>query len=441
MSTKQFIPTFTTDENTRIYNHISNGWTGSTKVNINGKNWVITTLKRHTGVISTHCHTVKDEGNGAFSYAIFGHDNNESFYLNVLPKGTRATEKTIKEAHYKSLCLFDAKREANELPNNKEEYQIKIGQVFFTDGPGYDRLRRAVCEILPGDKYKTVLLDGSNIKHDSHVRPYSKKFGIGTYFNEGDVISEEQVNDLLITAHLNIKEREQKEAIKAAENVKISNEYKERGAALFAEHMPTGAVGVIIARYQIDESDAQTDYFGSKTSKTIILSFTTKQKEDFKELRAACLNCDIPEIKELANATEDMEHREKYTGGHGYYLGEWYTRTGWKIQKETYTRLEHWHQTAGAEGCFYAFKKEAENKATAQTETVSNTGNIEILDYSDRAVAVFGETKPVKDLLKQLGGRFNPGLTHPQTGQRVAGWVFSIKNKEAIIKELQTKGY
>lgn len=52
--------------------------------------------------------------------------------------------------------------------------------------------------------------------------------------------------------------------------------------------------------------------------------------------------------------------------------------------------------------------------------------NIQIVDYSDRAFAVIGETKPIKESLKALGGRFNPRL---KCG---AGWIFSNKRREKV---------
>lgn len=44
-----------------------------------------------------------------------------------------------------------------------------------------------------------------------------------------------------------------------------------------------------------------------------------------------------------------------------------------------------------------------------EVEAVTVEG-IEVVDYSEKAVAVFGDTKAVKDQLKELGGRFNPSL-------------------------------
>lgn len=58
---------------------------------------------------------------------------------------------------------------------------------------------------------------------------------------------------------------------------------------------------------------------------------------------------------------------------------------------------------------------------------------IQVLDYSDRAVIVIGDTKNIKDKLKSMGGRFNKFLKHPETGDRVVGWVFPKSKKELLL--------
>ena len=57
-------------------------------------------------------------------------------------------------------------------------------------------------------------------------------------------------------------------------------------------------------------------------------------------------------------------------------------------------------------------------------------GKFQIIDYSDKAIAVTGDTKAIKDDLKALGGRFNPRL---KCG---AGWIFSKKKQQALEKLL-----
>jgi hypothetical protein len=56
--------------------------------------------------------------------------------------------------------------------------------------------------------------------------------------------------------------------------------------------------------------------------------------------------------------------------------------------------------------------------------------NVSIVDYSERAVAIVGDTIKIKDILKELGCRYNKFLSCG------AGWIASKRNIEAIKKEL-----
>jgi hypothetical protein len=67
---------------------------------------------------------------------------------------------------------------------------------------------------------------------------------------------------------------------------------------------------------------------------------------------------------------------------------------------------------------------ETTKETTKETKTT-----IEIIKYSEKSIAVIGDTKPIKDKLKELGGRFNAKLTCG------AGWIFPIK-KENELKNL-----
>lgn len=69
-----------------------------------------------------------------------------------------------------------------------------------------------------------------------------------------------------------------------------------------------------------------------------------------------------------------------------------------------------------------------------EVEAVTIEG-IEVVDYSAKAIAVFGETKAIKEQLKELGGRFNPSLNY--NGEKRAGWIFSKKQADKV-KELIT---
>lgn len=69
---------------------------------------------------------------------------------------------------------------------------------------------------------------------------------------------------------------------------------------------------------------------------------------------------------------------------------------------------------------------------TKEVEAVTVEG-IEVVDYSEKAIAVFGDTKAIKGQLKEIGGRFNPSLNY--NGEKRAGWIFSKKQTDKV-KEL-----
>lgn len=66
-------------------------------------------------------------------------------------------------------------------------------------------------------------------------------------------------------------------------------------------------------------------------------------------------------------------------------------------------------------------------KAAEQDE---EKASVQIVDYSEKAFAVIGETKSIKNDLKRLGGRFNPKLSCG------AGWIFSKKALDEVRKFL-----
>jgi hypothetical protein len=75
----------------------------------------------------------------------------------------------------------------------------------------------------------------------------------------------------------------------------------------------------------------------------------------------------------------------------------------------------------------FARIEEAAPKKTpkAAKKTISADG-MQLIDYSEKALAVIGDTKAVKDALKALGGKFNPRLSCG------AGWIFSKKKENEL---------
>jgi hypothetical protein len=60
--------------------------------------------------------------------------------------------------------------------------------------------------------------------------------------------------------------------------------------------------------------------------------------------------------------------------------------------------------------------------------------SINIVNYSEKSIAVLGETKPIKEHLSAIGGKWNPSLTH--NGEKVAGWIFVTSKREEVKKIL-----
>ncbi|KAI8833752.1 hypothetical protein BC829DRAFT_422453 [Chytridium lagenaria] len=54
-----------------------------------------------------------------------------------------------------------------------------------------------------------------------------------------------------------------------------------------------------------------------------------------------------------------------------------------------------------------------------------------IVDYSEKALGIFGDTIQIKDKLKELNARFNKTLTH--NGERKAGWVMQKARKAELV--------
>jgi len=60
--------------------------------------------------------------------------------------------------------------------------------------------------------------------------------------------------------------------------------------------------------------------------------------------------------------------------------------------------------------------------------------SINIVNYSEKSIAVLGETKPLREHLSAIGGKWNPSLTH--NGEKVAGWIFVTSKRDEVKKVL-----
>jgi hypothetical protein len=279
-----------------------------------------------------------------------------------------------------------------------------------------------------GFSYKLINLRTKEFRQTDVIRPLSQKFGIGYYVDEENTrfLTGFQVGLLQNEADL-LAKREQSEQ---EEEQKRTEQLTTIGRERLEKLIPTDAKAVIVAELHEDDSDRMTDYFNYRTIKTIILGFSTHTRDLFSEMRKHAVN--FEETAHLAEENEKYEHREKYTGGAGYYLGK-NVYSGWIIRKVKYYKdreriIDAFALTAGEEENIRVKEK------VQPTSTITPiTGDFLIVDYSQKALAVFGDTRSIKERLKELGGKFNSRLTHNEKKQ--AGWIFQ-KSKEQEIRDL-----
>jgi len=134
---------------------------------------------------------------------------------------------------------------------------------------------------------------------------------------------EEWQSILLAISNEYAKERQKLKDAKKAEREQWEAEHKKL--------IPDWAVAAIVGEYHEDKSDSMTDYYHSETVKSVILGFSGSKKNCFKEMRRTATNC--THTAHLECAPETAEHRENWSGGHGYYLSATGRYYGWQIRK------------------------------------------------------------------------------------------------------------
>lgn len=403
------------------------GWEARTMTatDANGKAWQISTYKTRKGV---SCKAIQgqDEGDGAFSYDLFGGKS-----LELATQEGQCNENKVKAVHAAGLAEFE--RIMSEQAQTAPAYVVGVGQVVFTDFVHSESDRRVIYEVERPGHFKTVTLDGKQLHRDDRVKNYAEKFGIGVYYNEGEILALEQVQELVKSATAYTQQENEREA-KAAEVARAERMAKiEKGAKIIAA-IPAGVTHVIVAEHEENESDLQSDYLGSRTTETIYLSWSKHGRDLFPEMRKAAAKfehtahlAEAPQKPEGASEywTAPDEHREKYSMGAGYYLGR-SRYSGWNISKSNIdARSLESLQIAAAEGRFLCLDAEVITETDNIAPVEVKKGGVSIIEYG-KGLAVIGDTKPIKEQLKSLGGRFNFRLTCG------AGWVFSSDKLEAI---------
>jgi len=288
-----------------------------------------------------------------------------------------------------------------------------------------------IQETERGFNYLLINLRTKEFTQTDLIRPISEKFGIGYYYDNRNPVFKEtsKVNALIEEAKKIAEEKIKEQQRNKERNAKLTIIGKQRLESV----VPQNVKSVIVAELHEDDSEPMTDFFDYSVVRKIILGFSLHTKDLFSELRKYAAN--FSETAHLAVENKNYEHREKFTGGAGYYLGK-SKYDGWIIRKFKFYRdreslIDHLSLVASKE------ENICINTCNSVKKDITGvfSGDYTIVNYSERATAVFGDTIQVKEQLKKLGGRFNPNLTHK--GEKRKGWIFSNSKMGEICKLLK----
>lgn len=127
--------------------------------------------------------------------------------------------------------------------------------------------------------------------------------------------------------------REARQAEAQRERERAHEEATTKGKAWVEANRPASAKTAVIAEFHESDCDIQTDYFGSRVTRTLFLSWSTHQRNLFSEMRKAAAT--HPETAHLGpGGGPEQENRENYSMGRGMYLASGrYSHSGWHVRK------------------------------------------------------------------------------------------------------------
>lgn len=403
-------------ENTRVYQN-QNGWAAETIVYHLEQSYQLSTRKSHSGdIVSTYIKV--NIGKGAMTSCL-------SDLRQLSREKARATENKVRELHFCALEMFDKIK----FEIQPEEKQVPvIGTILFLDGYGKYKGARENAHVVYateetgfGTNFLTVELDTLELNKYDHPRPFSEKFGIGIYFEPDYKFSGsiEELNELVAKAE--VKKAEAAERI-SKERSRLAREREvniQLGKKIVS--VPGSVKAVIVADLYEDESDSMTDYFNTKVKSRFFLAFSATQRNNMRELEKSCHNWG--ETKNLLKKEDTVKHTDGHSYLPDYFIGSdrW---NGLKVHKisfdpENAGSVDELYIAAAEGRCFI------QSSPAAASQTLSSR-EIQKVPYSEKSFALIGDTKSVKEKLKELGGRFNARLNCGP------GWIFPLTQEEKV---------
>lgn len=249
---------------------------------------------------------------------------------------------------------------------------------------------------------------------DEYCKPISEKFGIGFYYDlDAPRATDEEIAQAIERGNDFIREREEEKNRAEEESKRAREEVIKKYGAIYDQ--PSGKYmtdAVLVAKHI--RQDLTNAFPGQKFS---------VRKADYSTINIEWQDGPTrEEVEQIAGKHERICSRDRWNDDLWDHNDTAFTSVFGGVNYIFYYR-----ETApeNREISLYTKPEPKQNK-TNKTETIKAEG-VQIIDYSEKAIAIVGDTRAIKDTLKTLGGRFNAHLTCG------AGWIFS-KSKETTLR-------
>ena len=306
---------------------------------------------------------------------------------------------------------------ANGMKRIYKHPELPKGTIIYSFGYGMQGEKWATTgngnEIVKlSENSEESYFSGPFEKLDEYARPISEKFGIGFYYDiNATRATDEEIAQAIERANNFVKERDEEKKRAEESWNKARAEVFKKYAGIFDQ--PSGKYmtdAVLVAKHI--RQDLANAFPAQQFS---------VRKTDYSTIW----------IKWKDGPTQ--EEVEQIAGKHQRNC----TPDKWNADLWDYTDSAFTSVFGGVDYLFYRRETAPENREISlytkpepkksEPAQATKAEGIQIVNYSEKALAIVGDTRAIKDTLKALGGRFNAHLTCG------AGWIFS-KSKEDAIK-------
>ena len=247
---------------------------------------------------------------------------------------------------------------------------------------------------------------------DEYCRPISEKFGIGFYYDlNAPRATDEEINQAIERANQFLKEVEEEKKREEEKRRQAREEVIKKYDKIFDRPSEKyGTDAVLVAKHI--RQDLANAFPGQKFS---------VRKTDYSTIHIEWKDGPTrEEVEQIAGKHERNCTRDRWNDDLWDHNDTAFTSVFGGVDYIFYDR-----ETA-PENTNVSLYTKPEPKQSEPAKAIKTEG-IQIINYSEKAIAIIGETRAIKDTLKTLGGRFNAHLTCG------AGWIFS-KAKETTLR-------